>query len=280
MKTKILCLCLLAVFFCSCAKLNTHIPLKENENFFIIKTSDRQRISFNDFIDDISKSDIILLGEKHDNMYHRNSEIMIIKHLEDNLNKNNQKFNVAFEMFSNSNQSIINKAKIQKESINEKKLQKALNWDKAWNWEIYKDLISLVFYSNANIIGANLSKDEIAQIYQGVEPLNGILSTQNKIKQEIKKIISISHKIRDEKILEKLTEIQQFKDRRMADVLVNSKDKILLVAGMFHVSKKIGIPLHIKDFKSKKKISVVVFNIDPEDIEYQDGDYIFIFRSN
>ncbi|TXE88483.1 iron transporter [Campylobacter volucris] len=270
----------LALFFYSCAGLNTNIPLKENQNFFILRTSDNQKISFNDFIHDISQSNIILLGEKHDNMYHRNSEIMIIKSLEGNLSQNNQKLNIAFEMFPTSNQEIINKAKIQKENIKEEKLSKALNWDKTWDWKSYKDLIKLTFYSNTNMIGANLSKDEIAQIYQGAQPLKGNLSIQNKVKQEIKKIISSSHKIEDEKLLEKLTEIQQFKDRRMADVLVNSKNTILLVAGMFHVSKKIGIPLHIKDFKSKKKISVVIFNTDPKNIEHQDGDYVFVFGDN
>lgn len=68
--------------------------------------------------------------------------------------------------------------------------------------------------------------------------------------------ISLSHKLNpqeNKELLDKLVEIQQFKDRRMADILVHHVNKILLLAGNYHTSKRVGISLHIQDFKSSKK---------------------------
>ena len=61
-------------------------------------------------------------------------------------------------------------------------------------------------------------------------------------------------------MLEKMTEIQQFKDRRMADILAHCSGKAILLAGFFHTNKKIGVPLHLSDFATPKKISVIVFS--------------------
>lgn len=76
-------------------------------------------------------------------------------------------------------------------------------------------------------------------------------------------------------MVDKLVEIQQFKDRRMADVLVHHPNKVLLLAGSYHTSKKIGIPLHIQDFKSSKKI--VVVNLNYGGMDLKDSDYTFIY---
>ncbi|HEF3476853.1 TPA: iron transporter, partial [Campylobacter coli] len=43
----------------------------------------------------------------------------------------------------------------------------------------------------------------------------------------------------------------------------------------YHTSKKIGIPLHIQDFKSDKKIVVVNLNYGERDLK--DSDYTFIY---
>ena len=44
----------------------------------------------------------------------------------------------------------------------------------------------------------------------------------------------------------------------------------------FFTSKKIGIPLHIQDFKSSKKI--VVVNLSYGEIDLKDSDYVLIYK--
>lgn len=97
------------------------------------------------------------------------------------------------------------------------------------------------FYSKSKILGANLSRSEITSIYNGAQPLKGYVSTTNEVKKQLFDIISLSHKLNPEEnkeLLDKLVEIQQFKDRRMADVLVHHVNKVLLLAGSYHTSKK------------------------------------------
>lgn len=62
----------------------------------------------------------------------------------------------------------------------------------------------------------------------------------------------------------------------MADVLIHHANKVLLLAGSYHTSKKIGIPLHIQDFKSSKKI--VVVNLNYGEIDLKDSDYVLIYK--
>ncbi|MCW1359774.1 ChaN family lipoprotein [Campylobacter sp. US33a] len=265
------------LLFYACTGLNTQKPLKENENFYILSSANKTQISFDDFFNELLKNDIILLGERHDEPKHKASEIMIIQALNEYCSKHKISLDIAFEMFASANQTKLNKAKQNKNTITPSELQTELNWDKAWDYKAYQELINLTFYSDMNLLGANLSKEEIKQIYNGVVPLNGNLSTQIAVKEQIKNLISLTHELKDENMLTKLVEIQQFKDRRMADILVHNPNKIVLIAGKFHVSKKIGIPLHIKDFKSDKKVAVVIFNFDKNDLEYQDADYIFVY---
>ncbi|NES53047.1 iron transporter, partial [Escherichia coli] len=95
----------------------------------------------------------------------------------------------------------------------------------------------VVFYSKSKILGANLSRSEITSIYNGAQPLKGYVSTTNEVKKQLFDIISLSHKLNPEEnkeLLDKLVEIQQFKDRRMADVLVHHVNKVLLLAGSYH----------------------------------------------
>ncbi|EAI8502963.1 iron transporter, partial [Campylobacter coli] len=252
--------------------------LQENKDFYILDTHTQKKISFEDMILELLKADVILLGEKHDETKHKISQVMIFNALEGNLSSQNISFDVALEMLASTEQNHLDKAFKNKKTIKTNELTNALNWDKGWKWKDYDQFVNAVFYSRAKILGANLSRSEITSIYNGVQPLKGYVSTTNEVKKQIFDIISLSHKLNpqeNKELLDKLVEIQQFKDRRMADVLVHHTNKVLLLAGSYHTSKKIGIPLHIQDFKSDKKIVVVNLNYGERDLK--DSDYTFIY---
>ncbi|HHW1539961.1 TPA: ChaN family lipoprotein, partial [Campylobacter coli] len=262
----------------ACAVLQKSPPLQENKDFYILDTHTQKKISFEDMIVELLKADVILLGEKHDEAKHKISQVMIFNALEGNLSSQNISFDVALEMLASTEQNHLDKAFKNKKTIKTNELTNALNWDKGWKWKDYDQFVNAVFYSRAKILGANLSRSEITSIYNGVQPLKGYVSTTNEVKKQIFDIISLSHKLNpqeNKELLDKLVEIQQFKDRRMADVLVHHTNKVLLLAGSYHTSKKIGIPLHIQDFKSDKKIVVVNLNYGERDLK--DSDYTFIY---
>ncbi|EHR1909752.1 ChaN family lipoprotein [Campylobacter coli] len=263
----------------ACAVLQKPSPLQENKDFYILDTHTQKKISFEDMIVELLKADVILLGEKHDEAKHKISQVMIFNALEGNLSSQNISFDVALEMLASTEQNHLDKAFKNKKTIKTNELTNALNWDKGWKWKDYDQFVNAVFYSRAKILGANLSRSEITSIYNGVQPLKGYVSTTNEVKKQIFDIISLSHKLNpqeNKELLDKLVEIQQFKDRRMADVLVHHTNKVLLLAGSYHTSKKIGIPLHIQDFKSSKKI--VVVNLSYGEIDLKDSDYVLIYK--
>ncbi|EAH7655137.1 TPA: ChaN family lipoprotein [Campylobacter coli] len=270
---------LISVMFNACAVLQKPSPLQENKYFYILDTHTQKKISFEDMILELLKADVILLGEKHDEVKHKISQVMIFNALEGNLSSQNIGFDVALEMLASTEQNHLDKAFKNKKYIKTNELANALNWDKSWKWKDYEQFVNAVFYSKAKILGANLSRLEITSIYNGAQPLKGYVSTTDKVKKQIFDIISSSHKLNpqeNKELLDKLVEIQQFKDRRMADVLVHHANKVLLLAGNYHTSKRVGIPLHIQDFKSSKKI--VVVNLSYGEIDLNDSDYVLIYK--
>ncbi|HBK6304108.1 TPA: ChaN family lipoprotein [Campylobacter jejuni] len=260
--------------FNACTVLQKSSPLQENKDFYILDMHTQKKISFEDMILELLKADVILLGEKHDEAKHKISQVMIFNALEGNLSSQNISFDVALEMLASTEQNHLDKALKNKKNIKANELANALNWDKSWKWKDYEQFVNVVFYSRSKILGANLSRSEITSIYNGAQPLKGYVSTTNEVKKQLFDIISLSHELNPEEN-KKLVEIQQFKDRRMADVLVHHPNKVLLLAGSYHTSKKIGIPLHIQDFKSSKKI--VVVNLNYGGMDLKDSDYTFIY---
>ncbi|MFB1637559.1 ChaN family lipoprotein [Campylobacter jejuni] len=269
----------ISFIFSACAVLQKSSQLQENKDFYILDTHTQEKISFEDMILELLKADVILLGEKHDEAKHKISQVMIFNALEGNLSSQNISFDIALEMLASTEQNHLNESFKNKKTIKTNKLANALNWDKGWKWKDYEQFVNAVFYSRAKILGANLSRLEITSIYNGVQPLKGYISTTDRVKKQIFDIISLSHKLNpqeNKELLYKLVEIQQFKDRRMADILVHHTNKVLLLAGNYHTSKKMGIPLHIQDFKSDKK--VVVVNLNYGEIDLKDSDYVLIYK--
>lgn len=229
----------------------------------IISTQNpNENLSFADFINTISKADIILLGEKHDEKSHHKAQLLIIQALEakflgsNDLGQNPQcakRVSIVLEMLGSDSAKHIDEASAHKEKIQKEHLKSALGWGK-WDYKQYRDILEYVFYSHSfEIVAGNLSREEISTIYKGAQELKGHLSTTKDAKENISKIISKSHKTNDENLLKKLTEIQQYKDRRMADKLFHSPYFAILLAGNYHITKTFGIPLHIADFEASNQ---------------------------
>ena len=239
--------------FSGCSTLNQNANFNQNliENPKILRTSDNKILNYDEFIADINDSDILLLGERHNHTLDQSAERKIIASFPNS--------NIVFEMLSSKAQNEIDSAKSKKSQIHPNSLETTLKWE--WNaYKNYRKIVELAFYGDYKMFGGNISKAEIQTIYEGAQPIHGIKSTTQQVRKVIKDVIAITHKVKDEQMLEKMTEIQQFKDRRMADILAHCNGNAILLAGFFHTNKKIGVPLHLSDFATTKKISVIVFS--------------------
>ena len=235
----------LRVFIISSAKQDAKAPIN------LAKQNPPQSISFADFILQIADTNILLLGEKHDEKSHHKAQLLIMQALDAYFAWQAgecKRFGLVLEMLGGDAQSHIDEASKSKEQIQKENLKIALGWGK-WDYQQYKDIVEYAFYApNFDIIAGNLSRQEISAIYKGAEPIEGNVSTSAEIKERISKIISKSHKTNDATLLARLTQVQQYKDRRMAEMLFGAGEFALLLAGNYHITKTFGIPLHIEDF--------------------------------
>lgn len=276
---KVLFLGLLLVFMAGCSFKQEAVNkgALNAEKLSIYDLENNQSLSFDEFIDELVKFDIVLVGEKHDELTHHLFEERIYQALSEK-----KKLNVVFEMLSTDKQGKIDAARANTE-LDVRDLNTSIDWERGWDWRLYGPLVQMVFYSKDDMSGGNISRAEIKTIYEGVQPLNGVKSTSAKVKESILQIIAANHKMdtnSQRKALEKLTEIQLFKDRRMADVLVHSKESALLIAGRYHTDKSIGVPLHIEDFQSPKSVAVLMLGIDESDKDFSRGDFLVLFEGN
>lgn len=235
----------LRVSIISSAKQDAKTPIN------LASQNQTQNLSFVDFIFQIADTNILLLGEKHDEKSHHKAQLLIMQALDAYFAWQAgecKRFALVLEMLGSEAQSHIDEASKSKKQIQRENLKTALGWGK-WDYQQYRDIVEYAFYApNFDIIAGNLSRQEISTIYKGAEPIAGNVSTSAEVKERISKIISKSHKTNDATLLERLTQVQQYKDRRMADMLLKSHDFALLLAGNYHITKTFGIPLHIEDF--------------------------------
>lgn len=211
----------------------------------IIESKTQNKLNFDELIQILKPYDIIIIGEKHDNYSHHEIEKRIIKAL-------NQKRIIFLEMLDENDKL-------------------AQHWDK----KMYQGLLDEIDNLGFKKAHCNLNKDEISIIMQGAKPINGYYSSTKEVLGKISKIISQTHQLNDKDLLYKLTQTQSYKDRRMADYLAHCKEKALLIAGNYHASKDIGIYQHLRDYKSKKSVIILLIVEKNNKFDLQ-GDILWI----
>ncbi|MCD8213239.1 MAG: ChaN family lipoprotein [Campylobacter sp.] len=245
----------------------------EPKDFRIIEAKSKKALSYDEFVERILHFDLILLGEEHDSrLQHLAQEKLIVS-----LSQTTQ-IAVAFEMIASNLQTTIDTVQKNRDMIAPSEIRSKILWDKKWKWNDYEPVVRAAFY-NAKIFGANLSQNEIATIFTGAEPIIGYVSTTQTVRNRIKEAIKMSHDLKSDDNIEPFVQAQQYKDRRMADILQHSLLPTILIAGNFHVDKTMGVPLHLIDFQSKKSVVAVGFlSIENETVfDEKNFDYFWIF---
>jgi len=258
----------LGLVFVGCAGIE---PAPKDFSKSQIFNAKNQEIGFENLINEISEFDIVLIGEYHNKKAIGEAEAKIVREL-----NSRKKMAVAFEMISSDKQPNLAAAKGKTGSA----LKSAIDWDDKWKFAAYRPVLETAA-ANSQILGANLSSAEINQIYEGAYPVNGTISTTNDVKKRIRARIVESHELADDaenaQMLDTLVQIQQYKDRRMADVLVQNAPSIL-IAGKFHTNKNVGVPLHIKEFKRNLRAVTLAIVDEDEQINAAESDYIWILK--
>ncbi|MDK4536682.1 ChaN family lipoprotein, partial [Kingella kingae] len=71
--------------------------------------------------------------------------------------------------------------------------------------------------------------------------------------------------------------MQQYKDFRMAQALLQSPKPAWLIAGNIHASKQLGVPLFLQDAGFSGSLKVLLLSSKDNEIDKQHADYIWLF---
>jgi uncharacterized iron-regulated protein len=179
----------------------------------------------------------VLVGEKHDNPDHHRLQLWLLQRL----HKVRPQASLLMEMIEPSQQAAVDR--LQGKLTGEASLVDELEWREGWDWALYGPLVRWGLAEPKRLLAANISLDEMKAIYQQPDELADIYSPQSL--EVLNDAIATSHcgKLPQSQFPAMLA-VQQRRDQRMAQQLVDAPKNALLLAGNYHVRKDIGIPLH------------------------------------
>ena len=267
-----------SIFLFGCA----HKPLSEQQLHSlgnIVDLSTQQHLTLSELLQRLPAYTYVLLGEEHDQPVHHQIEAYLMQKLE----QKRPLAAVVLEMLSVDQQVQINQLQQQQTALFAEEIPAQIGW-KHWDWHQYQDLIVSRLSEATPLIAANLTEAEIKTLYDGAQPLRGSISVTPQVRTQLAQLIQAHHPL-PPNILEKAVTVQQFRDRRMAEMLVkntpNSTAYALLAAGNNHVRKDLGVPLHLQDFDHKNKAKTISIMLKSQRSEaaaitLQQADYVWL----
>lgn len=261
---KVFVLCALMSSVMNANVSNTSVEYKK-----IVDNKQGKSLAFDSFIENLLNYDIIIIGEYHNLNSHKLAEFDIIHAL-----KAHKKLSIVYEMLPSSKQKQINNAIAKKDSIKKSELPHALFWIDDWEYagSGYERLLESLFYAGDSLIGGNLSYEEKSLIAENMPKLQGKNSTNPTVQNTLKQIIGGFHAKKWDSIF---VNIQQHIDRNLAQKMLENPNPVAIV-GAYHASKAIGVPLHIKDLDSSKKVAVISLD-GGENFGLRDADFTIYF---
>lgn len=232
-----------------------------------------------EFAEKAASAPRLLLGEQHDNLKHHQAHFWLIQQLQ----QKRPQSSVLMEMLSVDQQPLIAKIAANP-TASYADLPQQLNWKKSWNWDFYGDIVKTVLQQRINLVATNLTADEVQTLMNGAEPLKGYRSTEPAVQQQIADLITANHGFdpktsgQNQEIIRKMVQVQQFRDRRMAEKMLNSPTPSLLIAGNHHINRRFGVPLHLSDLSPNTNSITVLFGNNPNQINADSADYYWLLK--
>jgi uncharacterized iron-regulated protein len=152
-----------------------------------------------------------------------------------------------------------------------------IDWQPGWKWSLYGDLTMAAMRAPYPLWSANLDRDEIMAFYQQLVFPQGQLSVRPAVQKALEETIRTSHggKIEPQQ-LHAMLAIQQQRDRRMAERLLAAPTPALLIAGGYHASKSVGVPLHVQDLQPTALPTVLMLVEPGVPVDKQVADYLWV----
>ena len=204
----------------------------------------KQFVEIQHLVNVIESASYLLLGEKHDNPDHHLLQLMVLKHVIEQM----RVVNVAFEMMDSDDQAALDQIS-QHNLTTLEGLKAYLGWDEeGWNWEFYGPLILTLAQAKIPLAAANITDATMSQVY-GEETSSERAAILDEIGlQQLYVDIDESHcGLLPESQFPAMVRVQQARDYNMANnMAIPELEKLsVLVAGNYHVRRDVGVPNYL-----------------------------------
>lgn len=222
----------------------------------------------------LSRAPNVIVGEEHTNPAHHDIELWLLK----NLQKQRPQGSVLLEMLASDQQTAVNQVKqaVQSDTVmREERIQMALRWIPGWPWPLYREVVLEALKGDYPLLVANISREKVSALYRAPVFPEGKRTTDKSVQDALTAVISLMHngELSPEQLRGMLS-IQQNRDRFMARQLMAAPRPALLIAGGYHASKDVGVPVHLADLNADKPV-VLMLSTTGTNISYTQADYIW-----
>jgi uncharacterized iron-regulated protein len=218
----------------------------------------------------------VVVGEKHDNPYHHQIELWLVQQLP----LRRSQGSVLMEMINPNQQAKVDQVKHWLQSnptVRDSRVAELIDWQPGWKWSLYGDVIMAAMRAPYPLWSANLDRSEIMAFYQQPSFPQGTLSVRPVVQKALEETIRTSHGGNIEpQQLHAMLAIQQQRDRRMAERLLAAPTPALLIAGGYHASKSVGVPLHVQDLQPTALPTVLMLAEPGVQVDKQVADYLWV----
>ena len=232
-------------------------------------------ISSSELLADLATAQHLIIGEKHDNAEHHQIELWLIQ----NLLIQRPQGSVLLEMLTSEQQPRVNQVKCWLKDnpvVRDSRVQELLNWQKGWSWEMYGDIVMQLLRGPYPLLNANIGREQILALYKINEFPKGKPSTAPVAQEALREtIISMHEGNLESQQLTSMLSIQQQRDRYMARQLLSAPVPSLLIAGGYHASKSMGVPLHMEDLATGTHPVVLMLAEKGMNITVDHADYVW-----
>ncbi len=220
----------------------------------------------------LSHADRLLIGERHDNPDHHALQLWLLQAL----GQTRAPASLLLEMLNPDQQARVSQAQAELRRGEYVELPSALGWQDGWDWTLYGPLVRYALGQAYPLLAANLDREEIVELYRSGAPLQGKVSTAEAPRQTLLAQIAESHcGMLPESQLPAMLVVQQHRDRRMAERLIEAPSPAVLIAGAFHVRRDLGVPLHLDDLQARGESRVLILAEPGEAIGAQQADFVW-----
>lgn len=215
----------------------------------------------------------VLVGEQHDNPDHHALQLWLLQALGDQRPQGS----LLLEMLTPDQQGRVDAVRRDlRQGQSPADLPAALGWQKGWDWALYGPVMRFALMQPYPVLAANLAPVEVGAIYHQRPVLSGTHSTTDSVRSTLLAQVRQSHcGMLPEDALPAMLAVQQQRDRRMAQRVMDAPAPALLFAGSYHVRKDLGIPLHMADLGSEERPVVLLLAQVGSEVQPGSADYVW-----